>query len=103
MSSPEVESSISAEVSSAAYAVATESPQADVPINPIRPGLMSMGEIEEQDSGEDEEWGEDDMTSLGHGELEKHREMREYARLAAWELPLLSSTGPLSITPPPPP
>lgn len=33
----------------------------------------------------------DDISSLGHGELEQHREMRHYARLAAWEMPLLSS------------
>jgi small subunit ribosomal protein S35 len=50
--------------------------------------------------GDPEPWEEehlmtddhDDMTPLGHGELEKHREMRHYARLAAWEMPLLSST-----------
>lgn len=39
----------------------------------------------------------DDITSLGHGELEKHREMRHYARLAAWEMPLLASMCKLSI------
>lgn len=33
----------------------------------------------------------DDISTLGHGELERHREMRHYARLAAWEMPLLSS------------
>lgn len=49
------------------------------------------------DQGEDEHLGEedffgDDISSHGHGELEQHRELREYARLAAWELPLLSST-----------
>jgi small subunit ribosomal protein S35 len=32
-----------------------------------------------------------DLTVLGHGELERHREMRHYARLAAWEMPMLSS------------
>ncbi|KAG0645897.1 37S ribosomal [Hyphodiscus hymeniophilus] len=32
----------------------------------------------------------EDMNSLAHGELEQHREMRHYARLAAWEMPLLS-------------
>jgi hypothetical protein len=31
----------------------------------------------------------DDITSRGHQLLEKHREIREYARLAAWQLPLL--------------
>jgi small subunit ribosomal protein S35 len=38
----------------------------------------------------DEDYYGDDVTSLGHGELEKHRELREYARLIAWELPLLN-------------
>lgn len=41
--------------------------------------------------GEDRYKG-DDLTEMGHAELEQHREMREYARIAAWEMPLLSST-----------
>jgi len=52
--------------------------------------FLNMGEreaIEEDDWDEDE----DDISSLGHGELERHREMRYYARLAAWEMPLLAS------------
>ncbi|KAK3064749.1 hypothetical protein LTS18_004368 [Coniosporium uncinatum] len=40
--------------------------------------------------GWDEEFESDDITSLGHGELEQHREIREFMRYAAWELPLLS-------------
>jgi len=55
--------------------------------------------------GEDEPWEEegmladdlDDITSLAHGELEQHREMRHYARLAAWDMPLLSSKWPSPI------
>lgn len=43
------------------------------------------------DYGEEDEFEEDDISSLGHGELEQHREMRDYARIAAWEMPLLSS------------
>jgi small subunit ribosomal protein S35 len=31
------------------------------------------------------------MTSTAHGELEQHREMREYARIMAWDMPLLYS------------
>ena len=34
----------------------------------------------------------DTATILRHGESEAHRDLREYARLAAWELPLLHST-----------
>lgn len=40
---------------------------------------------------EDEAFIKDNVTSMGHEELERQREYREYARLAAWELPLLSS------------
>lgn len=39
----------------------------------------------------DAEFLKDNVTSLGHDELEQQKEYREYARLAAWELPLLSS------------
>lgn len=39
----------------------------------------------------DQKYLEDNVTPLGHDELEQQREYREYARLAAWELPLLSS------------
>ncbi|KAK3900439.1 mitochondrial ribosomal subunit protein-domain-containing protein [Staphylotrichum tortipilum] len=39
--------------------------------------------------GEDD-FEEDDILAMGHAKLEEHREMREYARLAVWELPLLS-------------
>ncbi|OCK74955.1 hypothetical protein K432DRAFT_429715 [Lepidopterella palustris CBS 459.81] len=44
----------------------------------------------EEELGADEDYYGDDISALGHGELEQHRELREYARLAAWELPLLS-------------
>ena len=91
MSSPRVESALAAEVSNAAYEFANEAPQAHVNIPKIKPGLMAMGEIDEQESGEDEEFEGDDMTTLAHGNLEQHREIREYARIAAWEMPLLSS------------
>jgi small subunit ribosomal protein S35 len=42
--------------------------------------------------GPDEDYHGDDITSHGHGQLQQHRELREYARLIAWELPLLSRT-----------
>lgn len=60
-----------------------------------RAGFWAEGE---ESLGPDEDYYGDDLTSLGHGELEQHRELREYARLIAWELPLLSRT---SILPPP--
>ncbi|KAK4150716.1 mitochondrial ribosomal subunit protein-domain-containing protein [Chaetomidium leptoderma] len=39
--------------------------------------------------GEDD-FEEDDIMALGHAKLEEHREFREYARIAVWEMPLLS-------------
>lgn len=54
------------------------------------PGFFNYGE-EGEDVGEDEEFQGDDLSAAGHSELEQHRELREYARLAAWELPLLHS------------
>jgi hypothetical protein len=52
------------------------------------PGFFNYGDPE---AGEDEEFNQDDLPSKGHQELELHREIREYARMAIWDLPLLSS------------
>lgn len=90
MSRPEVESELQGEVSQAAYETSEEVPPQISTVQRIKPGFFSMGELEEQDSGEDPEYQSDDLSSLGHGELEQHREMRHYARIAAWEMPLLS-------------
>ncbi|KAK2879929.1 hypothetical protein FQN49_000741 [Arthroderma sp. PD_2] len=45
----------------------------------------------------DEEFYHDDITSMAHAELEEHRELREYARITAWDMPSLS--GKLSYFP----
>ncbi|KAI1148218.1 mitochondrial ribosomal subunit protein-domain-containing protein [Nemania diffusa] len=37
-----------------------------------------------------DKFDEDDIMSLAHGKLEEFREYREYARIAAWQMPLLS-------------
>jgi small subunit ribosomal protein S35 len=42
----------------------------------------------------DEEIQDDEITSMAHAEMELHREMREYARIAAWDMPMLSSKKP---------
>lgn len=89
--SPEIEQQLAYDVAQAAQNTADATPHTEIEIPRIKPGLMAMGEVDEQDSGEDEEFEGDDITSLAHGELEQHREMREYARIAAWEMPLLSS------------
>lgn len=38
------------------------------------------------------EFDGDDITSVAHGKLDEVRDMRQYARLIVWEMPLLSST-----------
>lgn len=64
-------------------------PDLPAPFAPRRSGFFGMGERE--DMGPDDEFQNDDITSDAHRELEQHREIREYARLAAWEMPLLAS------------
>lgn len=39
---------------------------------------------------QEKDWDGDDFTSSGHAELLRHREARAYARLAMYEMPLLS-------------
>jgi hypothetical protein len=55
---------------------------------PEPPGFFNY---EDDEAGPDEEFNQDDLPAKGHQELDLHREIREYARLAVWELPLLSS------------
>ncbi|KAJ5345002.1 hypothetical protein N7452_003006 [Penicillium brevicompactum] len=45
-----------------------------------------FGQVEDGD----EEINDDEMTSMAHAEVELHREMREYARITAWDMPMLS-------------
>lgn len=52
--------------------------------------LLNLGDPDPWEEDGQLEDGHDDITSLGHGELEQHREMRHYARLTAWEMPLLA-------------
>lgn len=42
----------------------------------------------------DDEFKDDDVTSMAHAELELHREIREYTRITAWEMPFLNSKPP---------
>lgn len=57
----------------------------------LKDTFMNMGEPEPfEDEGMLDD-DHDDITTLAYGELELHRERRHYARLAAWEMPLLSS------------
>lgn len=61
---------------------------------PTNPGFWALDEDDEfgQVEDDDDEFKNDDMTSVAHAHLELHREMRHYARIAAWDMPFLSST-----------
>lgn len=63
-----------------------------------KPGALNMGMTPAENPIDDPEFEEDDITSMAHGQLEQHREFRHYARLAAWEMPLLTSEYPISIS-----
>lgn len=81
---------LNTEVSNAASLIQQEVPRAPDRNEMVKPGFMAMGEVDEQGTPPDDEYKGDDITSTGHGELEQHREKREYARIAAWEMPMLS-------------
>lgn len=94
MNSPAVEARMQSVINQAASEINREMPR-DREIPPkIKPGLFAMGEKDPQDTGEDGDFEGNDITSTAHGELEQHREIREYARIAAWEMPMLSSMPP---------
>ncbi|KAL8780421.1 MAG: hypothetical protein Q9194_000920 [Teloschistes cf. exilis] len=90
MNSPAVESKLQSEIGQAVHEVNLETPRDPAIPEKIKEGLFAMGETDPQDTGEDGDFEGNDITSTAHGELEQHREMREYARIAAWEMPMLS-------------
>lgn len=57
----------------------------------MKTGLWQQDEDDEfgQTEDGDDEWSEDLISSVAQSELEVHREIREYTRIAAWDLPLL--------------
>ncbi|KAI5292800.1 28S ribosomal protein S35, mitochondrial [Ascosphaera acerosa] len=49
----------------------------------------------------DDHFNDDDITTMAHTELDAHRDVRHYARIAAWEMPLLSKFAkPFEVPPP---
>ncbi|KAK2612325.1 37S ribosomal protein S24, mitochondrial [Conoideocrella luteorostrata] len=62
----------------------------DVGDKPNKSSFWFDEEDPETNTEEHDEFDEDDITSMAHGKLEEVREMRHYARLAAWEMPLLA-------------
>lgn len=68
----------------------------DIRFEDVRPKIKGFwaeddpDELAQVEDG-DEEINDDEITSMAHAEMELHREMREYARIAAWDMPMLSS------------
>ena len=93
---PDFLDEMDAEINRMAEDVENDLGSDSIPTPKIRQGLLNMGEEDELGDEEDEEFEGDDISSLAHGDLEQHREIREYARIAAWEMPLLSSQSHLS-------
>ena len=90
---PESRQEMISEINRSVYETDKEIP---LPFNDIRPKVMGFwGDGEDDEFAEveddDDEFRNDDMPSNAHAELEQHREIREYARIAAWDMPLLSS------------
>ncbi|KAI0468104.1 mitochondrial ribosomal subunit protein-domain-containing protein [Xylaria cf. heliscus] len=61
------------------------------------PGKLNQFWMEDEDDPDfiyddtnTDKFDEDDIMSMAHGKLEEFREYREYARIAAWQMPLLS-------------
>jgi hypothetical protein len=93
MSDPQFIRQLEAEIEKGADAVVKErGPMETEDRGKIPSGLLSLGEDDPWDIGEDDVFQGDDITSHGHMALDVIREQRAYARVAAWEMPLLSST-----------
>lgn len=62
----------------------------------VKPMRDAFWDDEEPDpdlitNDDSDEFEENDITDIAHAKLEEHREQREYARIAIWEMPLLAS------------
>lgn len=90
---PETRGPILSEINQSVYEMDREIP---LPFNDTKPKTMGFwGEDEEDEfalvEDDDDEFKNNDISSIAHAELEQHREIREYARIAAWDMPMLSS------------
>ena len=84
------------EIEQSAAIIEREEPMRFEDVKEKNPGFWAEDEPDELGIVEDgdEEFNDDEITSMAHAELELHREIREYMRIAAWDMPLLSSMYP---------
>lgn len=90
---PEKREPMISNINQTVYEIDKEIP---IPFNDPKPKTMGFWGEDEDDEfawveDDDDEFRNDDIASIAHAELEQHREIREYARIAAWDMPLLSS------------
>lgn len=61
-------------------------------LEPDIPPTRGFFADDDYDNLDDEPWDWDDISSSGHGELEQVREVREFYRVAGWDMPMLYRT-----------
>lgn len=70
----------------------------DFPTPRVRPQEVGFWADDEEDEfaaqveDADDDWQPEHITSVAESELEVHREIREYYRVIAWDMPLLKRT-----------
>ncbi|KAL6252429.1 37S ribosomal protein S24, mitochondrial [Rhinocladiella similis] len=91
--SAEAESALDSAVDDVDRQVEKETELLDFPDMVTKPSNSGFWTDEEDEFGQyDEEpaWDDSAITSVAHSELEVHREIREYTRVIAWDMPLLN-------------
>lgn len=94
--SAEAESALDSAVDDVDRQVEKETELLDFPDMVTKPSNSGFWTDEEDEFGQyDEEpaWDDSAITSVAHSELEVHREIREYTRVIAWDMPLLNRTS----------
>lgn len=74
--------------------------QAPISFREVKPNKTNVGfwaEDEDDEFGQvfdnDDEFHDDEITTPAHAQLDLHRDMREYQRRVAWDMPLLRSAS----------
>lgn len=99
-----MEADIDREVDEIEEATPFKFPDIPRPNNNNNAGFWADSEEDElgQVFDDDDDFQADDMTTPAHAQLDLHRDMREYQRRIAWDMPLLGSTSAppnLTVTP----
>lgn len=96
---PEVPPDMDEEISREVDEIEREMPIVERPEKLTGPAIGFWASDEDDEFGkepdDDDSFRGDDITTPAHAELDHHRDMREYQRRVAWDMPLLrSKSGP---------